>query len=486
MAALMRPVDVPRVTKTGLCSMNGVSTVVAADQRRALWLSTVAFTVCFAVWTIFSIIGVQIKNDLGLSDTQFGLLVGAPILTGAVVRVLLGIWTDQFGGRLVFTLVMLASAAATLLLSVATTYPRMLAAALGVGIAGGSFAAGVAYVSRWYEAAKQGTVLGLFGLGNVGAAVTHFAAPLVMLAFGWQSVARLWAIVLAGTAIVFWLVARDDPFTAARREGKVTSVPLSQRLAPLRQLQVWRFSLYYFFTFGAFVALALWLPRYYMGVYDLPLATAGILATAFSLSGSVFRALGGWLSDRYGARFVMYLALGAAVAVTFVASYPQTEYIVRGIQGDIRFSFGIGLVPFVMLTVVLGFFMSLGSAAVYKHIPVYYPDNVGSVGGLVGMIGALGGFILPIAFGIMNDLLNVWTSCFMLLFGLVATALIWMHFAIRLMERQKVPELRGPKYLPELEQALEASRRAAAAAGSTAQDLPASKAGAARAEGVRS
>src|SRR6188508_2173185 len=133
-------------------------------QGRALWLSTVAFTVCFAVWTIFSIIGVQIKNDLGLSDTQFGLLVGAPILTGAVVRVLLGIWTDQFGGRLVFTLVMLASAAATLLLSVATTYPRMLAAALGVGIAGGSFAAGVAYGSRWYEAAKQGTVLGLFGL----------------------------------------------------------------------------------------------------------------------------------------------------------------------------------------------------------------------------------------------------------------------------------------------------------------------------------
>jgi NNP family nitrate/nitrite transporter-like MFS transporter len=364
---------------------------------------------------------------------------------------------------------MLASAAATLLLSVATTYPQILAAALGVGIAGGSFAVGVAYVSRWYEAAKQGTALGLFGLGNVGAAVTHFTAPLLMLAFGWQSVARLWALVLAGTAIVFWLIARDDPFTSARREGKATAVPLSERLAPLKRLQVWRFSLYYFFTFGAFVALALWLPRYYMGVYELPVAVAGLLATAFSLSGSVFRALGGWLSDRYGARFVMYLALGAAVAVTFVASYPQTEYIVRGINGDIRFAFGIGLVPFVMLTVVLGFFMSLGSAAVYKHIPVYYPDNVGSVGGLVGMIGALGGFVLPIAFGIMNDLLNVWTSCFMLLFGLVATALIWMHFAIRLMEREKIPALRGPKYLPELEQALAATRRAAAGAESATQ-----------------
>src|SRR5512145_607595 len=254
------------------------------DQARALWLSTIAFTVCFAVWTIFSIIGVQIKTDLGLNDTQFGLLVGTPILTGAVVRVLLGIWTDQYGGRLVFTLVMLASAAATLLLSYASTYPLMLAAALGVGIAGGSFAVGVAYVSRWYETTKQGTALGLFGLGNVGAAVTHFTAPLLMLAFGWQSVARLWALVLAGTAIAFWLVARDDPFTVARRKGTGTPVPLSTRLAPLKRLQVWRFSLYYFFTFGAFVALALWLPRYYMGVYELPLAVAGLLAMAFSLS----------------------------------------------------------------------------------------------------------------------------------------------------------------------------------------------------------
>src|SRR5690606_8218211 len=141
------------------------------DQSRALWLSTVAFTVCFAVWTIFSIIGVQIKNDLGLNDTQFGLLVGTPILTGALVRLLLGIWTDQYGGRLVFTIVMLIAAAATLLLSYASTYTQMLAAALGVGMAGGSFAVGVAYVSRWHEAAKQGTALGLFGLGNVGTAI---------------------------------------------------------------------------------------------------------------------------------------------------------------------------------------------------------------------------------------------------------------------------------------------------------------------------
>ena len=166
----------------------------------------------------------------------------------------------------------------------------------------------------------------------------------------------------------------------------------------------------------------------------------------------MFRAAGGWLSDKFGARAIMYVSLIAAVVVTFIISYPETDYVVHGIKGNIRFTIGIGFLPFVLLTVILGFFMSLGSAAVYKHIPVYYPDNVGSVGGLVGMVGALGGFVLPIAFGFMNDLLNVWTSCFMLLFALVAVALVWMHVAIRIMERQKIPQLRGPHYLPELEQ----------------------------------
>jgi NNP family nitrate/nitrite transporter-like MFS transporter len=421
------------------------------EQGRALWVSTIAFAVCFAVWTIFSIIGVRIAKELGLNDTQFGLLIGTPILSGAISRVALGIWTDQFGGRLVYTLVMLLAAVATFLLASATTYISMLAAALGMGLAGGSFAVGVAYVSRWYPTEQQGTALGVFGLGNVGASITHFVAPFVMVAFGWPTVARVWAMALVAMAIVFWIVAKEDPVAAAQRARRTPAGSLATRLAPLRRLQVWRFSLYYFFTFGAFVALTLWLPRYYVGVYGLSIETAGLVATAFSLAGSVFRAFGGWLSDKFGARTVMYLALTAAVTVTFLISYPETEYVVHGIKGNISFAFGIGFVPFVLLTVILGFFMSLGSAAVYKHIPVYYPDNVGSVGGLVGMIGALGGFVLPIAFGFMNDLLNVWTSCFMLLFALVATALVWMHVAIRIMERRKIPELRGPKYLPELE-----------------------------------
>ncbi len=173
--------------------MSGISTVAAAEQRRALWLSTVAFTVCFAVWTIFSILGVQIRNDLGLNDTQFGLLVGTPILTGSLIRLMLGIWADQYGGRIVYTAVMLSAAVATWLLTFAYDYPTFLLAALGVGIAGGSFAVGVAYVSKWYPTEQQGTALGIFGAGNVGAAVTKFLAPFVMVAYGWRAVANIWA-----------------------------------------------------------------------------------------------------------------------------------------------------------------------------------------------------------------------------------------------------------------------------------------------------
>src|SRR3954471_20758031 len=176
-----------------------------SDQNRALWLSTVAFTVCFAVWTIFAIIGIQIKSDLGLSDTQFGLLVGTPILTGSLIRLMLGIWSDQIGGRLVFTVTMLAAAVMTALLTYAYDYPTFLLAALGVGIAGGSFSVGIAYVSKWFPKDKQGTALGIFGAGNVGAAVTKFCAPVVLVHWGWQAVALIWAAALAVAAAIFIL-----------------------------------------------------------------------------------------------------------------------------------------------------------------------------------------------------------------------------------------------------------------------------------------
>ena len=420
--------------------------VTKSDQTRALGLSTFAFTACFAVWTIFSIIGIKIKADLGLNETQFGLLVATPVLTGSLSRLLLGIWADQYGGRIVFTLTMLASAVATYLLSSVQTYEMFLVGALGVGLAGGGFAVGVSYVSRWYEKGKQGTALGIFGVGNVGAAVTNFGAPFMLVALGWEGTARIYAVILAVVALLFYIFTKDDPRLAERKAKKEKPRSILQQMEPLKKLQVWRFSLYYFFVFGAFVALALWLPRYYVGVYGLDIKTAGMLAAAYALPGSVFRALGGWMSDRYGARTVMYWTFTSCVLACFFMSYPPTTYIVQGIEGPIEFDFAISLPVFVSLTIVLGFFMSLGKAAVYKHIPVYYPDHVGSVGGIVGLVGGLGGFILPITFGMMNDLIGVWTSCFMLLFGITAFALLWMHASILYMEGA----LEKPKFLPEL------------------------------------
>ncbi|WP_027960657.1 MFS transporter [Halomonas halodenitrificans] len=442
--------------------MQHLEGVTRPQQYRALGLSTLAFTTCFAVWTIFSIIGIQIKQDLGLNETQFGILVATPILTGSISRIFLGIWTEQFGGHRVFSVLMLLTAACVFLLSYVESYAMFLVAALGIGLAGGAFIVGIAYTSYWFEKDKQGTALGIFGAGNAGAAVTNFGAPFLLLALGWERTAVVYAVVLAAVAVGFWVFATEDPLTRARRRGQGAQATSARaQLEPLRHLRVWRFALYYFFVFGAFVALASYLPRYYVGAYGVSIAVAGSLAALYTLPASVFRALGGWMADRYGARAVMYLTFIASLVCLFLLAYPETRYVVQGKEGEIAFTLAMPLWGVVVLTVLLGFFMSLGKAAVFKHIPVYYPENVGSVGGLVGMIGGLGGFFLPILFGIVLDLTGIWTSSYMVIFMLVAVSLIWMHTAIRRMERKNVPELGEERYryLPEIQEPAEEHAR---------------------------
>ncbi|MEJ1250400.1 MFS transporter [Denitratimonas tolerans] len=432
--------------------MQDSTAIERGPQQRALWMSTAAFTACFAVWTIFSIIGIEVQKQLGLSETQFGLLIGMPILTGSLIRLILGIWADQHGGRLVQVLVMLAAAAATWMLTYADSYASFLLAAVGVGIAGGAFSVGVAYVSRWFPASRQGLALGIFGAGNVGAAVTKLLAPMVMVALGWQAVAQYWAIGLAVMAVIFWFTTSDDPEQEQRRREGAKPPSLASMLEPLKNVQVWRFSLYYFFVFGGFVALSLWLPRYLIGVYGMDIRTAGMVAAAYSIPASLFRVYGGVLSDKFGARRVMYWTFGVSIACCFLLAYPPTDYVIHGIEGPIRFTLSTGVTGFIVLVFVLGFFMSLGKAAVYKHIPVYYPKHVGAVGGIVGLVGGLGGFLLPIAFGALNDLVGIWQSCFALLFVVVLASLVWMHVSIRAMERGVAEkELRKLPELPEMQ-----------------------------------
>jgi NNP family nitrate/nitrite transporter-like MFS transporter len=406
-------------------------------STQALVLSTLAFTACFAVWTIFSIIGIRIRQELGLSESALGLLVATPILTGSLSRVVLGVLADRYGGRSVFAATMLAAAVATVLLTIVQSYPEMLVAALGVGIAGGSFAVGVSYVSRWYPVTKQ------------GAALTSILAPFALVAYGWHAVAQIWAGGLVLIAAIYWFAAKDDPVVVARRRAGVLPPSAWLQLEPLKNVQVWRFALYYFFVFGAFVTLALWLPHYLVSVYALDIRTAGVIAAFFSVPASLCRAYGGRLSDTYGARRVLYWTFLVSIVATFILSYPPTDYIVHSTHGPITFHLEMGVVGFAATVLVLGFFMALGAAAVYKHIPVYYPDSVGSVGGLVGMIGGLGGFVMPILFGALLDLTGLWTSCFMALFLVVVAALTWMHLAIRHMEKEAPVAARLPPF-PEM------------------------------------
>lgn len=445
------PIDLPQVglqNKVHFDPMKNENIAPSTgDQTAALSLSTLAFTVCFAVWTIFAIVGVQIQKDLGLSDTQLGILVGTPILTGSLIRLMLGIWTDQFGGRVMFAWVMLASSLATFLLSGAQTYSQILLAALGVGIAGGSFVVGITYVAHWFPPHRKGMAMGVLGMGNAGAAVTKFVAPYVMIAFGWPMVAQVWAAALLLMTAVFWFGTKDEPTLAKRVAENQPPESFWDQLEPLKDARVWRFSLYYFFVFGAFVALALWLPRYLTGAYGVDIKLAGLLAASYSLSASVFRAWGGWLSDRYGARTVMYATFWVSIICCFLLAYPHTDYVIHGIKGDITFSFGWNVWAFTGILFVLGFFMSFGKAAVYKHIVSYYPNRVGAVSGMVGLVGGLGGWILPILFGVMNDLTGIWSSCFMLLYGLVIISMIWMHWTIRHMEKSEHPTLAMPQDL---------------------------------------
>ena len=399
------------------------------DMFRALFISTLAFTGCFAVWTIFSIVGIKIKYEFGLTDTQFGFLISTPILTGSLSRLTLGIWSEQYGGKIVFTIIMLISAISTWILTYSTEYYQFIIIALGIGLSGGGFAVGVTYVSKWFTQDKQGTALGIFGMGNFGAAITNLGAPF-LLYLGWQNVVKIYSISLFIIALIFYFFTKTDPIILHRKKFKLKFENSTKQLEPLKNLQVWRFSFYYFFVFGAFVALALWLPRYYVGVYGLDIKTAGILTSLFSFPGSIFRALGGWLSDKIGARKVLYHTFIFSCIFLFILSYPSTNYLIHGVNGDINFSLSVNLNIFVLCTVFLGFFMSLGKGAVYKHIPIYYPNNVGSVGGIVGLIGGLGGFCCPIIFGMLNDIIEIWTSCFMFLFLISFFALFWMHFSI--------------------------------------------------------
>jgi NNP family nitrate/nitrite transporter-like MFS transporter len=352
------------------------------------------------------------------------------VLTGSLIRLPLGILTDRFGGRIVYFIQMILVAIPTYGLAFATEYWHYLTVGLFVGLAGGSFAVGIAYTSAWFPKEKQGTAMGIFGAGNAGSAVTNLAAPLIIVAFGWRAVPQVYSVAMLVMALVFWLFTYPEPRLEERKRAG-TFPTLADQLAPLAEMRVWRFGLAYFFVFGGFVALALWLPKYYVAEYGLTLQSAAFITMFFTLPSGLIRALGGWVSDRFGGSTTTWWVFWVCIVCLFFLSYPPTTLVIHGIRGDVHLHIVVGVVLFTVLVFVVGVAQGIGKASVYRELADYYPSNMGSVGGLVGVIGGLGGFALPIVFGIAADATNVRSSTFMLMYAVVAGVMIWTWMAER-------------------------------------------------------
>jgi NNP family nitrate/nitrite transporter-like MFS transporter len=392
-------------------------------QVSVVTASTIAFTICFAVWMMFAVIGIPIKKMLDLNETQFGLLAATPVLTGSLIRLPLGMWTDKFGGRIVFFILMLSTVVPIWLIGEATRFWHFLVLGLFVGLAGGSFSVGIAYCARWFERQNQGFAMGIFGAGNSGAALTKFVAPALVVGWGWTLVPKVYAIAMLVTALAFWFFTYTDP---KHVQGK--SVSMKDQLLALKDPNVWKLCQYYSIVFGGYVALSLWMTKYYITEYGFGIEAAALLAACFSLPGGVLRAMGGWMSDRWGAHPVTWWVMLVSWVCLFFLSYPQTDLVVRTVGGDLKFHIGLNAWMFTALMFLMGIAWAVGKASVFKYISDEYSHNIGVISGIVGLVGGLGGFLLPIMFGALVDLTGVNSSIFMLMWGITLVSLIWMYW----------------------------------------------------------
>lgn len=399
-------------------------------SRRHAWsvliVSTFAFTICFMVWMMFAVLGVPLQKILNLNETQTMILAATPVLSGSLIRVPLGIWTDKYGGRIVFFCLMIATVIPIFLMSYATQYWHFLVIGLFVGLAGGSFSVGTPYVARWFERDQQGMAMGIFGAGNAGSSLTKLIAPAIIVWAGWQMVPTVYAAIMLATAVLFWFFSYSDP-----KHLVPSNVTLASQLKLMKDPAVLRYCQLYSVVFGGYVALALWMVKYYVNEYGFDLAHAGFLAMCFSLPGGVLRAFGGYLSDKFGALKVTWAVMWVCWVAFFILSYPQTELVVQSTQGPKSFHLGLNATLFTVILFGVGIAMAVGKASVFKFIADEFPKDIGAVSGAVGLAGGLGGFFLPIMFGALVDLTGVRSTSFMLLYGTVCVSLVWMYFSFR-------------------------------------------------------
>ena len=467
------------------------------ESHKILFLNTLAFTVSFACWTLNGVL-VTFLVDRGIfnwSVVEVGWLLGIPILSGAIFRLPIGILTDKYGGKIIFSFLLFLCAIPLFLLPFADTFWSFAVLSFLFGLIGTSFSVGIGYTSVWYPQNWQGRALGIFGMGNAGAAITTFIAPTLLNDFskndptdGWKMLPITYGAVLVAIGVLFIIFAKNK-----KPQGDTKN--LKALLTPLKSARVWRFGAYYFLVFGCFVAYSQWLLPNFMNVYHTSLVMGGMFATLFSLPGGVIRAFGGYLSDKFGARKVMYWVLGSSMVISFLLMFPKMEIFTSGpgvmannsgvvtsvtasglvlnnndykikpkvdvaltdasilpvktswqeivvkenqavskkellAKGVTQIKFAANMWVYVILVVLIGISWGIGKAAVYKHIPEYFPNEVGVVGGMVGLIGGLGGFFGPIIFSYLLNFTGLWTSSWLFIFAISTACLIWMHKTI--------------------------------------------------------
>lgn len=478
-----------------------------SQSHRILFLNTLAFTVCFACWTLNGVL-ITFLADKGIFNftvVEIGWLLGIPILSGSIFRLPIGILTDKYGGKVVFSALLLLCSIPLFLMPFADSFWTFAILSFFFGLVGTSFAVGIGYTSIWYPKEWQGRALGIFGMGNAGAAVTTFIAPTLLNnlseadpANGWKMLPVIYGATLVLIGILFIVFAKN-------KTNQVVSKTISELISPLKKARVWRFGAYYFLVFGFFVAYSQWLLPNFMNVYGTTLVMGGMFATMFSLPSGVIRALGGYLSDKFGARKVMYWVLGSSIIISFLLMFPKMEIITAGpgvmslttgtvteitanevivngkkhqinnkkdletnsdssvfpvkkswqeivveqnqevkkkellAHGITQINFSANLWVYLALVILIGISWGIGKAAVYKHIPEYFPNEVGVVGGMVGLIGGLGGFLGPIIFGYLLNYTGLWTSSWIFIFLVSVLCLVWMHRTIIKAMRTKSP-----------------------------------------------
>lgn len=481
---------------------------VTFKSHKALFFNTLAFTICFAAWMMNGVLVTFLVDNrvFDWDPIKIGWLMGIPVLAGAIFRLPAGILTDKYGGKPVYGTLLVLCAVPMFLLSYVNSFWGFFFASFGFGFVGVSFAIGIAFTSVWYPKHKQGTALGIFGAGNAGAALTTLFAPTLLNMLtdnannieGWRMLPKIYAAALLVMGILFFIFTENKKPASSKKT-------LMGMLQPLKNMRVWRFGMYYFLVFGCFVAFSQWLVPYFVNVYYLPLVTAGIFASLFSLPSGIIRALGGWISDKWGARKVMYWVFGASVTISFLLIIPKMEIYSPGngimakstgivtavtdskiIVGDntyplikrknkdikyddqtlifptkeawqepvvnvgdkvvkkqllakgiTRIFFQANVWVFAILVILIGSIWGIGKAGVYKHIPDYFPEEVGVVGGMVGVIGGLGGFFAPIIFGYLLEWTGLWTSSWLFILLVSIFCLIWMHRAIQKNDAQR-------------------------------------------------